>query len=43
MKGFLYKGEFMVAIHLIGLAKKGVQLPVELPEGLINIARGDQV
>ena len=41
MKGYLFKGEFIAAIHIIGLFLKGVPLPSELPDNLLSIARRD--
>lgn len=38
-KGYLTKGEFIIAIHLIGLYKKNMPLPVQLPDNLISVAR----
>ena len=43
VKGYLLKGEFIVAVHLIGLIKRGVPLPPELPESLLSVARGEPI
>jgi hypothetical protein len=39
-KGYLTKSEFILAVHLIGLCKKGMPLPTILPDTLLMIARG---
>jgi hypothetical protein len=33
-KGFLYKYEYIVAIHLISLCRRNIPLPTTLPESM---------
>ncbi|CAD8188724.1 unnamed protein product [Paramecium octaurelia] len=41
-KGYLYKNEFIVAVHLIALCRKDTPLPQVLPESLLQLTRRDQ-
>ncbi|CAD8096759.1 unnamed protein product [Paramecium primaurelia] len=41
-KGYLYKNEFIVAVHLIALCRKDIPLPQSLPESLLQLIRRDQ-
>ncbi|CAD8193078.1 unnamed protein product [Paramecium pentaurelia] len=41
-KGFLFKNEFIVAVHLIALCRKDTPLPQVLPESLLQLIRRDQ-
>lgn len=42
-KGYFTRGEFIVALHLIGLCKKGIQPPAILPDSLRSTLNGTRV